>query len=143
MDDYDNARGRGLIVVVSSGHYSLTTAYADAFNNAENSSEAIFSLQVNEQDGTNSLFTFYSTEDIGGRGDMDVNQTHIDEYEAGDERLDLFYVDPINGANRSGKWNNVYGNVQQIRLAEMYLTRAEANFQEKEYLMWVQIRLMT
>jgi hypothetical protein len=28
---------------------------------------------------------------------------------------------------RSGKWNNLYGVVNLIRLAEMYLTRAECN----------------
>ena len=129
MEDYDNARIEA-DRVISSGNYSLTPAYADAFNNVENSTEAIFAMQVNEQDGSNSLFTFYSSEANGGRGDMDVTQDHLDEYETGDDRLDLYYTDSGNGATRSGKWNYVYGNVQQIRLAEMYLTRAEANFRE-------------
>lgn len=127
MEDYDNARIQA-DRVISSGNYSLTDTYADAFNNVENSSEDIFSMQVSAQDGANSLFTFYSAD---SRGDVDINQAHVDEYEAGDDRLGLFYNDPSDGVLRSGKWNDgVNGNVQQIRLAEMYLTRAEANFRE-------------
>lgn len=127
MEDYDNARIEA-DRVISSGNYSLTTTYADAFNNVENSTEDIFSMQVSAQDGTNSMFSFYSAD---SRGDIDINQAHIDEYEAGDDRLNLFYNDPSDGVLRSGKWNDgVEGNVQQIRLAEMYLTRAEANFRE-------------
>ncbi|MBD3617775.1 MAG: RagB/SusD family nutrient uptake outer membrane protein [Gracilimonas sp.] len=127
MEDYDNARLEA-DRVISSQNYSLTGTYADAFNNVENSSEDIFSMQVSAQDGVNSMFTFYSAD---SRGDIDINQAHIDEYEAGDDRLDLFYNDPSDGVLRSGKWNDgVNGNVQQIRLAEMYLTRAEANYRE-------------
>ncbi|MFP8489264.1 RagB/SusD family nutrient uptake outer membrane protein [Gracilimonas sp. Q87] len=128
MEDYDNARIQA-DRVISSGNYSLTDTYADAFNNVENSSEDIFSMQVSAQDGANSLFVFYSAD---SRGDVDVNQSHLDEYEATDDRLDLIYADPDEaGVFRSGKWNNaVNGNVQQIRLAEMYLTRAEANYRE-------------
>jgi hypothetical protein len=127
MEDYDNARIEA-DRVISSGNYSLTDTYADAFNNVENSTEDIFSMQVSAQDGANSMFTFYSAD---SRGDVDINQAHVDEYEAGDDRLNLFYNDPSDGVLRSGKWNDgVNGNVQQIRLAEMYLTRAEANFRE-------------
>ena len=127
MEDYDNARIEA-DRVISSGNYSLTTTYADAFNNVENSTEDIFSMQVSAQDGANSMFTFYSAD---SRGDIDISQAHLDSYEAGDDRLDLFYNDPSDGVLRSGKWNDgVNGNVQQIRLAEMYLTRAEANFRE-------------
>jgi hypothetical protein len=40
-----------------------------------------------------------------------------------------FYIDPADGAIRSGKWNRPTDDqVNLIRLAEMYLTRAEANF---------------
>ncbi|MEX2364456.1 MAG: RagB/SusD family nutrient uptake outer membrane protein, partial [Balneolaceae bacterium] len=78
------------------------------------------------QDGVNSMFTFYSAD---SRGDVDIEQAHLDEYEALDDRLNLFYSDPADGAIRSGKWNDgTNGNVNIIRLAEMYLTRAEGNF---------------
>ena len=127
IEDYDNARIEA-DRVIASGNYSLTTTYADAFNNVENSTEDIFSMQVSAQDGANSMFTFYSAD---SRGDIDINQEHIDEYDPNDDRLGLFYNDQSDGVLRSGKWNDgVNGNVQQIRLAEMYLTRAEANFRE-------------
>jgi hypothetical protein len=44
-----------------------------------------------------------------------------------DERLDLFYIDGATGDTRTGKWINRFGSVKIIRLAEMYLTRAECN----------------
>jgi len=38
----------------------------------------------------------------------------------------LFYKD--GGSDYCGKFENVYGNVRLLRLAEMFLIRAEANF---------------
>lgn len=125
MGNYSDARDEASRVI-ESGNYALTDTYAGAFNNTENSSEDIFAMQNSAQDGVNSMFTFYSAD---SRGDVDINQAHLDEYESGDARLDLFYSDPSNGATRAGKWEDgVNGNVNLIRLAEMYLTRAEANF---------------
>ncbi|GHE52777.1 membrane protein [Roseivirga thermotolerans] len=128
MGDYANARDAAHRVITS-GNYSLTNTYAGAFNNDNNSSEDIFAIQVNNQDGVNSMNTFFSIPSFGGRdGDVDILQAHLDLYDPLDDRLDLFYMG--NGAMRSGKWNNQFGNVTMVRLAEMYLTRAEANFRE-------------
>jgi hypothetical protein len=117
--------------VISSNRYSLVSYYPDAFPNpgqvrVDNTDEDIFAQQVSEQAGTNSLNQFYASAGFGGRGDIDILQAHIDKYETGDERLDLFYNDA--GSFRTGKHNNSFGNIRIIRLAEMYLTRAEANF---------------
>ncbi|MEX0646307.1 MAG: RagB/SusD family nutrient uptake outer membrane protein [Balneolaceae bacterium] len=115
--------------VIDSGIYSLRPAFADVFNQPENTSEDIFAMQNSAQDGTNSMFTFYSA---SSRGDIDINQQHLDEYEAGDDRLNLFYVDD-ESVTRSGKWNRPTDDqVNIIRLAEMYLTRAEGNFRLDE-----------
>lgn len=126
--DYANARDESSRVV-ESGQYSLVADYADAFNKShQNTSEDIFAMQVTSQDGVNTLNTFYASQDDGGRGDIEIQQAHLDLYEAGDARLDLFYQDGFNV--RTGKWKNQYGNINVIRLAEMYLVRAESNLQE-------------
>lgn len=112
--------------VIESELYSLRPTFAGVFNQPENTTEDIFVMQNSAQDGTNSMFTFYSAD---SRGDIDINQQHLDEYEPNDDRLNLFYADPADGAIRSGKWNRATDDqVNLIRLAEMYLTRAEANF---------------
>jgi len=112
--------------VIESELYSLRPTFAGVFNQPENTTEDIFAMQNSAQDGTNSMFTYYSAD---SRGDIDINQQHLDEYEPGDDRLNLFYTDPADGAIRSGKWNRATDDqVNLIRLAEMYLTRAEANF---------------
>ena len=123
--EYEQARDEANRVI-ESNLYDLRPNYADVFNQPENTTEDIFAMQNSAQDGVNSMFTFYSA---SSRGDIDINQQHIDEYEPNDDRLSLFYTDPGDGALRSGKWNRPTDDqVNIIRLAEMYLTRAEANF---------------
>jgi hypothetical protein len=128
MGEYADARAMAHDVITNGG-FSLVGNYADAFNNSNtNTSEDIFATQVTSQDGVNNLHTFYASQQYGGRGDIEIQQQHLDRYEASDDRLALFYTDPITGETRTGKWQNQYGNVNVIRLAEMYLIRAEANF---------------
>jgi len=102
------------------------TTYDAVFNNDNNTTEDIFATQITPQDRFSSMTEFFSVPDYGGRdGDIDILPGHLNLYPAGDERLDLFFIG--NGAFRSGKWNNQYGVVNLIRLAEMYLIRAECN----------------
>lgn len=115
--------------VIASEAYALTEAFADAFNKGSSAggnatSEDIFAMQITSQDGTNDMNTFFASSDFGGRGDILILPEHLDLYEAGDSRAEMFYED------WTSKFNNVFGNVTVVRLAEMYLTRAEANFQE-------------
>ena len=125
MEDFAKARDAANRAI-GYGRHTLTATFAEAFNNASNSTEDIFALQVNAQDGNNNMQTYWSIPDFGGRdGDVEVLDKHLDLYDPNDERLALFYEG--NGAVRSGKWKNQFTVLPVIRLAEMYLTRAEAN----------------
>ena len=127
--DYNNAV-QAANRVIASGKYALNASYADEFpfspngpTPISNTSEDIFSLQVNATQGVNDFNTFYSS---NGRGDITINDVYLNLYEAGDDRLNVFYVDA--GSVYTGKFENSYGNVHVSRLAEMYLVRAESNF---------------
>jgi tetratricopeptide (TPR) repeat protein len=112
---------------INYGGKSLVTPYIEAFNKEGLSAEDIFVIEVNDQDGSNDMHLFYSIPDHGGRdGDVAVNPKHMNFYEALDQRFDQFY--PGNGDTRTAKWRDLYSNLPIIRLAELYLTRAEANF---------------
>ncbi|WP_426059562.1 RagB/SusD family nutrient uptake outer membrane protein [Hymenobacter sp. B1770] len=109
------------------GRYVLNPSYVDEFFSGAdllpNSSEDIFAIQVSAQSGQNELNTFYSSD---RRAEILVNDKHINQYEPNDERLDLFSV--LSGDRYSNKYDALYGNIKVMRVAEMYLTRAEANF---------------
>jgi len=126
--DYAKARDAA-DAVISSGKYSLQATYADVFNNDNNTSEDIFATQITPQDRQSSMTEFFSTTDYGGRdGDIVILDGHLELYPVGDKRFDLFFNG--NGDIECGKWNNQYGVVNLIRLAEMYLIRAECNIRQ-------------
>jgi starch-binding outer membrane protein, SusD/RagB family len=129
MERYPDARdaaNRAITEATNNGR-SLATTYAAAFNNSVNSPEYLFAMQVNAQDGTNSMHTYWSIPSFGGRdGDISIQASHLAFYDPLDARRALFYSGA--GETRSGKWQQQYKVLPIIRLAEMYLTRAEANF---------------
>jgi len=121
------ARDMANTVIESSGH-SLNTNYDDAFNNDSDSSEDIFSFQVDVTDGVNSMNTFWATAQFGGRPgnpDIAVTDAFYASLPDGDFRKTYFYTG--NGGNATTKWQGENTNVSFMRLAEMYLVRAEAN----------------
>ncbi len=117
----------------SGGPYSLVPAFGDVFarnatrlanrgSNTNATSEDIFAVQVTEQAGVNNMYTFF---DPNGRGDIDIESFHLSLYEAADVRRAFFRIS--GGLRYTLKFSNRFGNVTIIRLAEMYLTRAECN----------------
>lgn len=119
--------------VITSGQFSLTAAFADVHartsaqgtnrnSNGNATSEDVFAVQVTSQAGVNNLQVFF---DPTGRGDIPVEDAHLTLYDAGDARGSFFVTS--GGIRYTRKFSNVFGNVPVVRLAEMYLTRAECN----------------
>ncbi|HEY8396748.1 MAG TPA: RagB/SusD family nutrient uptake outer membrane protein [Flavihumibacter sp.] len=104
--------------------------YTYALRGGNVPSEYIFTMLVTQQDGTNSLNTYFGTgtslNGTGGRSDCKILPAHIAKYEPGDVR-GSFFVQSGNSFYTQ-KHLDIYGHVPIIRLAEIYLTRAEANF---------------
>jgi starch-binding outer membrane protein, SusD/RagB family len=120
--------------VINSGNYSLNSSVAAAFSN-RNTRESIMEIQQNDQNnaGTSNdgLTTFYASLGGIGRGDVRVETDFQDLYETNDlRRADLLYEGTGRRAGRlrTGKYVDYGANIPLIRLAEMYLIRAEANF---------------
>lgn len=121
----------------------LNATLASVFSN-RNSAESLFEIQQNDQNnaGTTNdgLATFYASIPGVGRADVQIADGFAALYEDSDvrgtDRLNaaatrkLIYLG--NGARpgrlRSGKWRAFSQNIPVLRLGEMYLVRAEANF---------------
>lgn len=112
--------------VISSKEYALETDFANAF--VDDNGEAIFSIVVTDQDGTNSMNTYYASSLNQGRGDVRVQSKHLALYEAKDIRGKFFNTSNNGTRTFTSKYNDRFGDVPVLRLAEMYLIRAEANF---------------
>ncbi len=123
--------------VIASGVYSLTTPFDNLWFNYINFGgvaprEYIFYIRVTTQDGTNGLNTYYgqtvsSIPGTAGRGDMDAQTAWVNLHEAGDVR-GTYYQTGSSNRRLTRKHLDRFGHVPVVRLAEMYLTRAEANF---------------
>jgi hypothetical protein len=98
-------------------------------NDGNSPSEYVFSMKVTQQDGINAMNQYFGVnvgDGTNGRADIKITNAHLAKYEAGDARGEFFVE--VGGRNYTQKHLDNYGNVLVVRLAEMYLTRAEANY---------------
>ena len=149
--NYQAARLAADDVITNSGA-RLQGSVGAIFAN-RNSSESLFEIQQNDQnnagtnnDGLATFFAGYSPNgDQGilyGRGDVSISAAFANLYDGSDVRgpdtlsaiqtSKLIYLS--DGNNRAGryrtiKWRTYGQNIPIIRLAEMYLIRAEASVQ--------------
>lgn len=126
--DARDAANRAITQATTNGK-SLIPVFMNAFNNENDTNEDLFTIQVNTQDPANDMFLFYSLPEFGARGgDVSILQSHVDLYDEEDDRLGQFFLSA--GEQRTAKWRDQFRNVKVMRLAELYLTRAEANLRE-------------
>jgi hypothetical protein len=113
--------------IISSGAYSLVEHYSDEFQVKEqatrvfNTSEDIFAIQISNQSGFNALNEVYASSAFAGREETYLFGQFFDMFEDGDDRINEVTDDSF-----TAKFNNAFANVVVVRLAEIYLIRAEA-----------------
>lgn len=128
--EYDLARNYANDII-ENGPFSLADRVDRCFNLTTNTDEDIFAIQITNQDGVNDLHTFYASRSLNGRRDIRIRQEFRDLFDPSDERYTrLIYEDGgpgTTGRFLSGKYKDQFANISVIRLAEMYLIRAEGN----------------
>ncbi|MFH6995304.1 RagB/SusD family nutrient uptake outer membrane protein [Flavobacterium sp. FlaQc-48] len=128
--NYAQARDAANDVIENSGH-GLSQTYAAAFNHDSDQTEDVFAIQITKQTGVNDANTFYQSEDNGGRGgDFSIRDHYLEKFSDPDDRAAFNYENEANGRILTSKFTDQFSDVTIIRLAEMYLIRAEANLRQ-------------
>lgn len=139
--------------VIQSGLYSLEADILGAFNNTALVGEDVFAIRQtatsNYGENNSGLATHYASLAGQGRGDMEVSAAFLTLYGPNDRRgglmtntvpnvtqidnvTEMYYIgvgDGNDGGINCAKYGDSRRNFPVIRLAEMYLTRAEGNFE--------------
>jgi len=149
MGDWTNAATEATTVIDVFGESALNVTPRLCYNNIAYSFEDVFmirqNLVSNAGSSNNGVGTFYASLPGFGRGDAYVKAAHLALYEATDLRggltnnplaktaadiNDMYYWGVGTNANRrmTVKYAKFDAYITVIRLAEMFLSRAEANF---------------
>ncbi len=152
MENWGSAAAEANTVINNLGGYgALNDTPREAFNNDEYTSEDVFMINQSSTShagqANDGIGTFFASLEGYGRGDVHISSSHFDRFEEGDLRITMtddptivdignvpgmYYIgigtDP--GNIMTSKWGKHDANINVIRLAEMILTRAEANFRD-------------
>lgn len=114
--------------------FSLVENFAEIFIN-ENTPESIFELAFNSADQSGIRFWYFPSSG-GGRGDIALHDDFVSFVQSrpNDERGKLIAFDENVGVYYPTKYQKAGGvdNIQILRLAEVYLNRAEARAQQDD-----------
>lgn len=115
-------------VIEDQGRYALNPSYLDIFA-TKLSSESIFELNFNNADQSG-IRNWYFPTSQGGRGDLAAHDSFVEKAreDPDDVRGTLFGVEPSSGVYYPTKYQKAgnIDNIHVLRIAEMYLNRAEA-----------------
>ncbi|MFL5773337.1 MAG: RagB/SusD family nutrient uptake outer membrane protein [Flavisolibacter sp.] len=130
--DYANALNAAN-QVIASNKYKMNASVRAVFDN-KNTAESIWEIQQNDQNnaGTSNdgMATFYASLPGIGRADVRINSNWVAQYDPNDlRRLEWYYTGTgaRPGNLYTSKWKSFSQNLPVIRIAEMYLIRAECN----------------
>jgi hypothetical protein len=130
--NYQGARDAAS-AVIQSLKYKMNASVRAVFDN-KNTAESVWEIQQNEQNNAGTandgMATFYSSLVGIGRADVRMNTGFTGSYPTGDLRATEWYYIGVGarpGNTYCGKWKSFSMNLPVIRIAEMFLTRAECN----------------
>ena len=112
--------------VITKGGYTLLPAFSDIFA-ADGSAETIFEVEFDASD-RNRIAEYNFPKVLNGRGEVKPDPDLVSAYAASDKRFAASIADSVT-YNYAKKYNDLSlgdKNVIVLRLAEMYLIRAEA-----------------
>ncbi|MBW6480705.1 MAG: RagB/SusD family nutrient uptake outer membrane protein [Bacteroidales bacterium] len=150
MENWEAAANEANFVISNFGGYdALHSTPRAAFNNDGYTSEDVFMIiqnaTSNAGQANDGIGTFFASLEGYGRSDIHIQEMHMNVFEEGDLRATItedpdirviadvpgmYYIGIGTRPNNlmSSKWGKFDANINVIRLAEMILTRGEANF---------------
>ena len=136
MGDWANAEATADNVIKNGGYSLLASASYPNIFATKNTAESIWELQFDSQTAGSAAF-FYFTTGLGGRNEISSSASLNAAHETGDVRKPVNYTVATASipAAKTLKYTHVDGtdNVIQIRLAELYLIRAEARANQSKF----------
>ena len=113
--------------VIESGAFTLEPQYENAFEK-EQTDEAIFEIPFTVTDPGSLAFWFFPGS-MGGRYGIAPSANLVDSFEEDDQRINVAIQPEASGDDYGNKYTDISttaDDIPVIRLAEMYLIRAEA-----------------